>query len=81
MAACIPSGKEHKDKDLSVEEWSLLWQSKMCAMKPINPKSSHHMASLDKWTMNAQSASVHMLSVLSCSYSHGFGCTGLVSGT
>ncbi len=28
--------KQHKDKSLSVEEWSLLWQAEMCAMKPIN---------------------------------------------
>ena len=53
--------KEHRDKDLSVEEWSLLWQAEMCAMKPINPKSSHHMTSLDKWTVSAQSASVSCL--------------------
>ena len=44
--------KQHKDKSLSVEEWSLLWQAEMCAMKPINPKPSHHMTSLDKWTVS-----------------------------
>ncbi len=50
--------RQHKDKSLSVEEWSLLWEAEMCAMKPINPKTSHHMTSLDKWTVSAQSAFV-----------------------
>jgi len=46
--------KQHKDKSLSVEEWSLLWQAEMCAMKPVKAKTSHHMTSLDKWTVSAQ---------------------------
>ena len=44
--------KQHKDKSLSMEEWTLLWQAEMCAMKPINAKTSHHMTSLDKWTVS-----------------------------
>ena len=50
--------KQHKDKSLSVEEWTLLWQAEMCVMKPINAKTSHHMTSLDKWTVSAFTSSV-----------------------
>ncbi|KAL0024858.1 hypothetical protein WJX79_006805 [Trebouxia sp. C0005] len=42
--------KRHKAKQLSTEEWSALWQVEQCSMEPINPKTSHHMTSLDKWT-------------------------------
>ena len=49
--------RQHKDRSLSVEGWSLLWQAEMCAMKPINPKTSHHMTSLDKWMVSVQSGS------------------------
>lgn len=47
--------KQHKDKLLSKEDWSALWQVELCSMEPINPKSSHHMTSLDKWTVSAVS--------------------------
>ena len=30
--------KQHKDKLLSKEEWSALWQIEQCSMEPINPK-------------------------------------------
>ncbi|DBA66817.1 TPA: hypothetical protein ACH3X2_001953 [Trebouxia sp. C0005] len=43
--------KRHKAKQLSTEEWSALWQVEQCSMEPINPKTSHHMTSLDKWTI------------------------------
>lgn len=44
--------KRHKAKQLSTEEWSALWQVEQCSMEPINPKTSHHMTSLDKWTVS-----------------------------
>lgn len=30
-----------------------LRQAEMCVTKPINPKTSHHMTYLDKWTVSA----------------------------
>ena len=48
--------KQYKNKLLSKEEWSALWQIEQCSMEPINPKSSHHMTSLDKWTVSVRSA-------------------------
>ena len=45
--------KQHKSKLLSKEELTALWQLEQCSMAPINPKSSHHMTSLDKWTVSA----------------------------
>ena len=48
--------KQYKNKLLSKEEWSALWQIEQCSMEPSNPKSSHHMTSLDKWTVSVRSA-------------------------
>ncbi|DBA88389.1 TPA: hypothetical protein ACH3X2_004883 [Trebouxia sp. C0005] len=53
--------KQHKDKLLSKEEWSALWQIEQCSMDPINPKSSHHMTSLDKWTVSALCQSTYSI--------------------
>ena len=53
--------KQHKDKQLSREELSRLWQIEQCNLEPINPKSSHHMTSLDKWTVSACHSNLHIL--------------------
>lgn len=50
--------KQHKDKLLSKEDLSKLWQIEQCCMEPINPKTSHHMTSLDKWTVSLCSLAV-----------------------
>ena len=48
--------KQHKDKQLSTEQWSALWQIEQCSIEPMNAKSSSHMTALDKWTVSLYNA-------------------------
>lgn len=58
--------KQRKGKQLSTQEWSALWQVEQCSMEPINPKTSHHMTSLDKWTVSALFVSSQMSRLAAC---------------
>lgn len=42
--------KQYKDKQLTREELARLWQIEKCYIESVDPKASHHMISLDKWT-------------------------------
>ena len=52
--------KQHKDKQLSTEEWSALWQIEQCSFKPIKAKSSGHMTTLDKWTVSCKTLTAYL---------------------